>query len=551
MSMADLSIRKVFIANRGEIAARIERACKKLGLASCTAVSDVDKGALFARSAREIAILPGGAATDTYLNQDLLIKKAKEHRCDAVHPGYGFLSENAEFAEAVIAAGLIWIGPQPHVIHTLGSKTEARKAVTAKGVPVVEGCAGGLSDKDIIKAAEKIGFPVIVKAVGGGGGRGMRIIREKKELVDQLPLARAEALKNFKNQDVYFERFVENPRHIEVQIFGDNHGNVVHFGTRECSVQRRHQKLIEEAPAPRLPKAVRDGIHEAAVKAAKSVGYSNAGTVEFILSGDKFFFLEVNTRIQVEHPVTEEVAGIDLVALQIQVACGAKLPFKQSEIEFKKHAIEFRICAEDVKGGFLPVLGEIGEISYPTLPDHVRYEAGFGPGDIISRFYDSMIAKVIVIGDDREQAISRAKEFLAEYKIKKLLTTVDFHRWAIDQPRFQESTWHIKLVDNEFKAKNIDDFLAKSVRDPNYKAPLFGALSVEKFRRYVKSFDVEYQIELIHHRDGVIIAIPVLNGVFPDESFMRASNSREAALRALIEEVLEKSSPAEIFNLVS
>jgi acetyl/propionyl-CoA carboxylase alpha subunit len=547
--MADLSIRKVFIANRGEIAARIERACKKLGLASCTAASEVDKGALFARSAAEIAILPGAAATDTYLNQELLIKKAKEHGCDALHPGYGFLSENAEFAAAVIKAGLVWIGPQPHVIHTLGSKTEARKAVTAKGVPVVEGCEGALSDQEIIKAAEKIGFPVIVKAVGGGGGRGMRIIREKKELVDQLPLARAEALKNFKNQDVYFERFVENPRHIEVQIFGDNHGNVVHFGTRECSVQRRHQKLIEEAPAPRLPEAVREGIHAAAIKAAKSVGYSNAGTVEFILSGDKFFFLEVNTRIQVEHPVTEEITGVDLVALQIQVACGAKLQWKQSDIKFSKHAIEFRICAEDVKGGFLPVIGDIGEILHPTLPSFVRYESGFGAGDIISRFYDSMIAKVIVVGEDREQAISRAKEFLAQYKIKRLLTTIEFHRWVLDDQRFSDSTWHIKLVDSEFKAKNIDDFLAKSIRDPNYKAPVSDAFYVENFRYYVKNFDYEHQLELIHHRDGLVIAVPVQKGVRACESFMRSSNSRVQAMKALIEEVLEKTSPQDIFEL--
>ncbi len=546
--MKDLSIRKVFIANRGEIAARIERACKKLGIKSCIAVSEADINADFARRATEIARLKGNLAADTYLNQDLLLATAKEHGCDSVHPGYGFLSENAEFASAVVSAGLTWIGPRPEVIKTLGSKTEARKAVTAKGVPVVEGCDGGLKDAEIVKEAERIGFPIIIKAVGGGGGRGMRIIREKKDLLEQLPLARAEALKNFKNQDVYFERFVENPRHIEVQIFGDNFGNIVHLGTRECSVQRRHQKLIEEAPAPNLSSEVRSALHSAAVQAAKSVGYSNAGTVEFILSSDKFFFLEVNTRIQVEHPVTEEVTGVDLVALQIQTAAGQKLPFGQKDIKSSKHSIEFRICAEDVPAGFLPAIGEIGEVKIPESEGALRYESGFTSGDVISRYYDSMIAKVVITGDTRGEAIKKAREFFSGYKIKKLPTTIEFHRWVLEQPRFIDSEWHIKLVDNEFKRETLQDFLDSKVLDSSFRPPLAGAMYTEVFRYYAERYDYEYTINLVHHRDGVFVAAPVSEGRFCREKFARASNGKTKAISSLIEEVLCCTEPEEVFK---
>ncbi|RIL02551.1 MAG: hypothetical protein DCC75_13255, partial [Proteobacteria bacterium] len=400
-------INKVLIANRGEIALRIKRACRKLGIRSAAIVSEADKNSLFAREAEELYVIGPAPARESYLAADKIIAAAKELGCDAIHPGYGFLSENAEFARKVIDNGLVFVGPSPESIEALGSKTKARAHVKRFGVPVTPGSEGGLSDQRLVELAAQIGFPVIVKAVAGGGGRGMRIVNSAGELTQILPRARAEALKNFASDDVYLEKFIEQPRHVEVQILGDAFGHVIHLGTRDCSTQRRHQKLVEEAPAPNLSSDLRERIHMAAVNAAKSVSYQNAGTAEFLVKGEEFYFLEMNTRIQVEHPATEMVTGVDLVELQLKVAQGERIPWSQDQITFDGHAIEFRIYAEDPANNFAPSPGRITRLKRNDAP-YVREDIGFSEGDEISLHYDAMISKLIVKGENRSDAIAKS-----------------------------------------------------------------------------------------------------------------------------------------------
>lgn len=533
-------IEKVLIANRGEIARRIQRACKKNLIASVCIASEVDKNALFAKEAEELVIIGPAPAKDSYLAIDKIIKVAQEKNCDAIHPGYGFLSENAEFAGRVTEAGLIFIGPSASSIQALGSKTEARKLVRARGVPTTEGSQGDLKDPEIIEEARKIGFPVIIKAVAGGGGRGMRIANSEAELAESLPLARGEALKNFANQAVYIEQYISEPRHVEVQIFGDQYGKVLHFGTRDCSTQRRHQKLVEEAPAPYLAPALRSAIQQAAVEAAKSVGYCNAGTAEFLVKGDRFFFLEMNTRIQVEHPVSELITGVDLVDLQLKVAQGYPLPWEQQQINFNGHAIEFRIYAEDPAQNFCPTNGKISKLLCPEA-DYIREDSAIEEGQEVSLYYDAMLSKLIIHAKTRAEAVNLAYKALREYRLEGLATTLPFHRWLLRNSPFASGPLDIGYIGRNFSSKCIAELEAGEQLDPKHREPLFGAQVKETLNYRSKNFDQNYEIEVLHQEQGIFLASPVgKNGQRAPAKYCRRSNSYEAALKSLIEEVLEK-----------
>jgi len=616
MKQQHTRIRKVLIANRGEIALRIQRACHKLGIATLSVASEADKESLFARRADELVIIGPAAAKDSYLLADKLVGVAKERGCDAVHPGYGFLSENADFAQKVIDAGLNFIGPSPASISALGSKTKAKTLAIAAGVPCAASSGAGLSNEQLIDAAEKIGYPVLVKAVAGGGGRGMRTAHTKQELTEALPRARGEALKFFANEDVYLEKLIDRPRHVEVQIFGDKHGNLVHLGTRDCSTQRRHQKLIEEAPASHLSPQLRERIHQAALAAARQAGYYNAGTVEFLVKGTDFYFLEVNTRIQVEHPVTEAITGLDLVELQLKVAQGEELPFKQSEVTFTGHAIEFRICAEDPAQGFRPATGQITTLKSRKFP-WAREDTGFLEGDTVSAHYDSMLSKVIVHGGSRGDAIDKSLEFLSSYVILGVPSTVALHLWALYNGEFRSRPLDIGYVEREFSVKNLLGLRAAEVRDPEWRRPVgvpperaterdteraagepslkeeasvgvavsqeranqdglsftdpnpgsekhqasrcengldlcvhdpIGATVNNVYKYQSEKFKTTYTIEILHKRDGFFVAVPVdSSGRRGKSNNCRMSNGLNTVMHSLINDVLEKTPPSEIF----
>lgn len=446
----------------------------------------------------------------------------------------------------MLDAGLTFVGPSPASIRALGVKTTARATVMAAGVPVTPGSAGGLSDSELALAAAKIGLPVIIKAAAGGGGRGMRIVRDSSELAQNLERARAEALKNFGSDAVYIEKYIEQPRHVEVQLFGDMHGNVVHFGTRDCSSQRRHQKLLEEAPAPFLDRETRDRIHQAAVAAAKSVGYYNAGTAEFLVQGSDFYFLEINTRIQVEHPVTEAVTGVDLVQLQLRVAMGEKLPLSQEQIHFSGHAIELRINAEDVTEGFRPAIGTITEWHRP-YDNAVREDSGYQVGDAIPPFYDSLISKVIVYAPTRYEAIYRAFQYLKGYRVEGVPTTIPFHAWILANPDFQGAGIDIGYVERYFTKEWAAAAMALLVRDPLHRDPLHSDLqqegasaSGEPYQELlgvgvVRSVDLPAEaksIALTHEQGGTFLAVPIgADGKPLSKSLWRRSNTRREALR--------------------
>jgi acetyl-CoA carboxylase biotin carboxylase subunit len=522
-------ITKLLIANRGEIARRIVKACSEMGIQSVVAVSDVDAGSLGAEEAHEVVRIGGQTAAESYLNQSKIIEAAKSAGCQAIHPGYGFLSENADFAEAVRRAGLIFVGPSPESIRALGVKTTARRTVAAAGVPITPGSEGAETDEQLIAAATKIGFPVIIKAAAGGGGRGMRIVHAASEMKESLERARAEAQKNFGSPEVYCEKFIEGPRHVEVQLFGDQHGTVVHFGTRDCSAQRRHQKLVEEAPAPFLDSDVRERIHQAAVTAAKSVGYYNAGTAEFLVSGREFYFLEINTRIQVEHPITEIVTGTDLVQLQLKVAMGEKLPMQQKEIAFTGHAIELRINAEDVFEGFRPALGTITTWKRVDTKD-VREDFGYRVGDTIPPYYDSLISKVIVKGESRAAALFNAFQFLKNYSIEGVPTTLPFHVWILANADFQTTGIDIGYVERTFTADGAREALTLLQTDTMHREGQGGEAFAERIEVLGKN-DERIFVDLVHERGGTFVAIP-LEGESKrrQQSLWCRSNTRAAAL---------------------
>ena len=428
---------KVLIANRGEIALRILRACQERGLRTVAVYSEADRAALHVRYADEAYCIGPAPARQSYLNGAAIIAAARASGAQAIHPGYGFLAENADFAQSVLDAGLAWIGPSPAAIRALGDKVAARRLMQAAGVPIVPGSESDLSDAELARVAAELGFPVMVKAAAGGGGKGMRLVAEPANLPAALAAARREALSAFGNESVYIEKVIQRPRHVEIQILADQHGNCVHLGERECSIQRRHQKLIEEAPCQAVTPEMRAQMGEIAIRAALAAGYSNAGTVEFLLDRDgRFYFLEMNTRLQVEHAVTEMVTGVDIIKEQLAIADGRRLRLTQDEIQIKGHAIECRINAEDPYNNFLPAAGRITSLIEPTGPG-VRLESGIYAGFEVSLYYDPLIAKLIVWGETRAQAILRMRRALRELRIGGIHTNVPFHQQVMDNTRYQ------------------------------------------------------------------------------------------------------------------
>jgi acetyl-CoA/propionyl-CoA carboxylase, biotin carboxylase, biotin carboxyl carrier protein len=427
----------ILIANRGEIAVRVIRTLRAMGIRSVAVFSDADAGARHVAEADVAVNIGPAAARQSYLNIDAVVAAAKRTGAQAVHPGYGFLSENAQFAAALQAAGIVFIGPPAAAIQTMGDKIAAKAAVSAFGVPVVPGVSRpGLTDADLIAGADEVGYPVLVKPSAGGGGKGMRVVREPSELAAALASARREAASAFGDDTLFLERFVLNPRHIEVQVLADGYGNVVHLGERECSLQRRHQKVIEEAPSPLLDPATRSRIGAAACDTARSVDYTGAGTVEFIVSADRpdeFFFMEMNTRLQVEHPVTEMVTGIDLVEQQVRIAAGEKLPIAQDDITMTGHAIEARVYAEDPARGFLPTGGKVLDLAEPEGPG-VRVDSGLAAGMVIGSEYDPMLAKVIAHAGDRPAALRALDRALADTAVLGVTTNIEFLRFLIADP---------------------------------------------------------------------------------------------------------------------
>jgi acetyl-CoA carboxylase, biotin carboxylase subunit len=450
-------INKVLIANRGEIAVRIIRACRDLGIPTVAVYSEADRTALHVRYADEAVPIGAPPPSESYLRMDRLIEAARQTGADAVHPGYGFLAENADFAQQVQDEGLVWIGPPPSAIATMGDKQAARSTVTKYGVPLIPGTMAGLRDQDLAEAASKVGFPVLVKAVAGGGGKGMRKVYQPEDFAEALALARREAESAFGNGDVYVEKLLLGARHIEFQVLADMHGNTIHLGERECSIQRRHQKLVEEAPSAFVDADLRERMGKMAIAAAQSVGYVNAGTIECMVDQDKnYYFLEMNTRLQVEHPVTELVTGVDLAKEQIRIARGRPMSRTKSFMELRGHAIECRINAEDPYMGFIPSTGKITTLITPTGPG-VRVDTSVFPGYEITPYYDSLIAKLICWGEDRAEAMLRMRRALEEYTIMGLKHNIPFHINLLNSFSFIAGKIDTNFVEERFNMKVYED----------------------------------------------------------------------------------------------
>jgi pyruvate carboxylase subunit A len=473
--------RKILVANRGEIALRVIRCCRDLGITSVAVYSEADRGAPFTLLADEAVEIGPAAPAQSYLDVERIIAAARSTHAQAIHPGYGFLSENQTFARACAEAGITFIGPPPEAMAAMGEKVPARERMRSAGVPIVPG-SGALSDPDeAVRAALEIGYPVLVKASAGGGGIGMRIARSEEELRSGLETARSTAERAFGNSTVFLERYVDEPRHIEIQVLADAHGNVVHLGERECSIQRRHQKILEESPSAVVDAATRNRMGEAACTAARSVGYINAGTVEFIYSNGAFYFLEMNTRLQVEHPVTEAVYSVDIVAEQLRIASGEPLGFGQEEVASHGHAIECRINAEDYENGFMPCPGRVSAYHEPSGPG-VRVDSSLaGPGTV-SPSYDPMIAKLIVWGSTREQAIGRMRRALTEYTVSGIRTNIPYHLAILDAPEFQRGEYtthfiedHPQLVDAARRWEERRSRFDRLVRRPEQVAAIAAA----------------------------------------------------------------------------
>ena len=460
-------MRKVLIANRGEIAVRIIRACREMQISPVAVFSDCDRTALHVRFADEAYAIGPSAPRESYLRIDRIIETAKRCGADAVHPGYGFLAENEDFAAAVRDAGLTFIGPTPEAVALMGSKTAAREAAVRAGVPVVPGTPNPLADDvpdaEIARVAADIGFPLLVKAVAGGGGKGMRTVERPEDLASAVRAARSEAGAAFGDAAVYLERRITHPRHIEVQLLGDHHGTVLPFVERECSIQRRHQKVVEETPSLAVTPEIRQAMTAAAAKVARAVGYTNAGTIEFLLDADgRFYFLEMNTRLQVEHPVTEMVTGVDLVRWQIRIARGERLTLDPERLLTPHgHAIECRIYAEDPDNNFLPSPGRIQHLRVPAGPG-IRDDSGATAGLDVPIFYDPMISKLIAWAEDRPAAVSRMQRALREYVVAGIKTTVPFFTWLFEQREFHQSAFHTTYLDEILKARNGRPFVEPS-----------------------------------------------------------------------------------------
>lgn len=436
----------VLVANRGEIALRVMRACREVGLRTVAVYSEADRDALHAGYADDAYLIGPGPSSESYLNIERIIDVAKRSGAGAVHPGYGFLAENSAFARAVSEAGLVFVGPPPEAMERVAGKVEARNEATAAGVPVVPGTLQPLADvSEVMPLAQEYGYPIAIKAVSGGGGRGLRVVWSEDEIEPAFESARREAEVAFKSGALYVEKYLSNPRHVEIQVLADAHGNVVHVGERDCSVQRRHQKLVEESPSPALTPELRAEMGSAAVSLAKSVGYVSAGTLEFLFQDGEFYFLEMNTRIQVEHTVTEMVYGLDLVKAQLRIALGEPLWFTQEDLTPRGHAIECRINAEDPLANFRPALGTIGEYREPAGLG-IRVDSGVRAGYTIPQFYDSMLAKLVVWGQDRTEAIARMLRALKDYHIEGVTTVIPFHRAVMEHPTFVGGDFSVNFI---------------------------------------------------------------------------------------------------------
>src|SRR4051812_7849161 len=483
----------VLIANRGEIAVRVIRTCRELGIRTVAVYSDLDREALHVRLADEAYALGGTTAAESYLNTEAILAAIDKSGAEAVHPGYGFFSENADFARAITEKGVVFIGPPPEAIEVMGDKISSRLAAQRGGVAGVPGTTEVLQSADeVVAFGNEFGWPVAIKAAYGGGGRGMRVVPDAASAASALESAQNEALKGFGRSECYLERYLTWPRHIEMQVFADTQGNAVWLGERDCSCQRRHQKLIEESPAPAFPDEVRQAMGEAAVKVAKACGYTNAGTVEFLFQDGEFFFLEMNTRLQVEHPVTEMVTGIDLVAEQIRVANGLPLSFTQDDIERRGHAIEVRINAEDPAGGrFLPSPGSITKLA-PPQGFGTRWDGGYESGDEVSQYYDNLVGKLICWGKDRDTAIARTLRALKEFRIEGVATTIPADIAILEHPDFGAA---------EHSTKWVEDTLDLSAVSSAPAAPADGATAEPKVKR-----DVD--VEVNGRRFAVSVYVP-------------------------------------------
>jgi len=448
-------MKKILIANRGEIAVRVMKTAKRMGIETVAIYSDADKNALHVQTADKAYRVGPPPSRESYLNIDEILKIAKQTGAEGIHPGYGFLSENAEFAKQVTDAGLIFIGPSPYSISIMGSKLDAKAAVSKYDIPMVPGTEGAVeSTEEGRKIAKDIGYPILIKASAGGGGKGMRLVEKDEDFVEQYDRAKSEAMSSFGDDVVFIEKFITSPRHIEIQVLMDNHGNGVYLFERDCSIQRRHQKVVEEAPSIKIDDQTRKSMGEDAIKVALSCDYSGAGTVEYIVdSENNYFFLEMNTRLQVEHPVTELITGIDLVEQQIRVARNEELPFQQEDLKMCGHAIELRVYAEDAKAGFKPSIGTLEQYVLPT-GEGVRVDHGFVEGQEIPIYYDPMIAKLITYGHNRNDALAKMKKAISEYKISGVETTLDFGAFVVIHPDFISGNYDTKFVESYF-----DDFI--------------------------------------------------------------------------------------------
>lgn len=441
-------LRKVFVANRGEIALRVIRACQELGIPTVAVYSDADAEALHVRQADEKFHIGPAPAAKSYLDAAALVDAARESGADSVHPGYGFLAENAAFTRACREAGLIFIGPSPESIEEMGDKATARALARQAGVPVVPGSAGNVSSEEAVGIAQEIGYPLMIKAAAGGGGRGIRIAQDEEELKRAVQVARQEAEAAFGDGSLYLERFLTSPRHVEVQIIGDHNGDVIHLYERECSMQRHRQKVLEEAPSPSIAPQTRQRMLEAAIRLAREAGYANAGTVEFLVDeSGEFYFIEMNTRIQVEHPITEMLTGVDLIKEQLRVASGEPLSIRQEEVTMNGWAMEFRINAEDPDNDFMPSPGEVTALEVPGGPG-VRVDSAVYSGYTIPPFYDSMIGKLAVWGITREEAIERGRRALGEYRLEGVKTTIPLHLRLLDQEDFASGSYDTRYLES-------------------------------------------------------------------------------------------------------
>lgn len=481
--------KKILIANRGEIAVRVIRTCKELGISTVAVYSDLDRDALHVRLADEAYALGGKTSKESYLNTEKILEILLRTKADAVHPGYGFFSENADFARAIVKTGAVFIGPPPEAIEIMGDKISARQAAEKAGVSGVPGITHEITDpKEILDFGDRFGWPVAIKAAFGGGGKGMKVVESPKDAKEAMESAMREAQAAFGRAEVYLEKYLDHPRHIEMQVFGDHFGNVVWLGERDCSIQRRHQKILEETPSPGFPNEIRQKMGEAAVAICRSCGYTNAGTIEFLYQDGEFYFLEMNTRLQVEHPITEAVTGIDLVALQIKVASGEPLGFSQQEIQRNGHAIELRINAEDPAGGkFLPTPGKITKLNWPDGIG-IRTDTGYQEGDSISQFYDNLIAKVIAWAPDRESARRRAIRMLQELEIQGVATTKEAHQVILNHPVFIDGKYSTKWLEDKVDLSHLKPFSAADFESEKSQTPQTITAEVNGKRYEIKLF---------------------------------------------------------------